>query len=54
MDVILEIGDHFGVGVEIHCFWWQGRLAASDVVACPAEEGELSTMVVILHSQKLE
>jgi len=54
LDVVLEIGDYCAVCVELHCVWWQGRLAACDVEACPAEEGELSTVVVILIYQSMQ
>jgi hypothetical protein len=53
LDVILEVGDDCGVCIELHCVWWQRRLAAGDVEACPAKESELSTVVVILKCQPL-
>ena len=48
LNVILEKSDDLGIGVEFQCVWWEGVIGAADVVACPAEEGEFSTMIIIL------
>jgi hypothetical protein len=48
LDVILEKRDDLGIGVEFQRVWWEGVIGTADVVACPAEEGEFSTMIIIL------
>ena len=53
LDVILEKSDDLGIGVEFQCVWWEGVIGAADVVACPAEESEFPTMIVILKGQLL-
>ncbi len=51
LDVILEKSDDLGIGVEFQCVWMEWGIEAGDVVACPAEEGELPTMIIILKVQ---
>lgn len=48
LNVILEKRDDLGIGVEFQRVWWEGVIGTADVVACPAEEGEFSTMIIIL------
>ena len=51
LDVVLEKSDDLGISVEFQCVWWEGVIGTADVVACPAEEGEFSTMIIILKGQ---
>jgi hypothetical protein len=53
LDVILEKSDDLGIGVKFQCVWWEGVIGTADVVACPAEEGEFPTMIIILKGQLL-
>ena len=48
LDVVFEVLDDTGVGIELRCLGWGRKTAAFYVKACEAEEVEFASMIVIL------